>query len=89
MIYDYEDIHGFTNCIFGQQALRFVYIDHHEVDALALGRQKPACTCILQILCPGVPSRRTSNTCSLVNNTEDPAPIHRARFWACCLTESQ
>jgi hypothetical protein len=89
MLYDYENVHGFTNGGFGQQALRCVYIDHHEVDELALGRQESACTCILQIPCPGVPFRQRSNACSLVNNTEDPAPIQHAQFWVCCLTEIQ
>jgi hypothetical protein len=66
--------------------LRFVYLDHHEVDELALGRQKTACTCVLETFDPDVPPRQRPHARSLIRNIKDPAPIRGARLWSCCLT---
>jgi hypothetical protein len=37
-IYEYENIYGFTNGVLGMHLLRFINIDHHEVDEQASGR---------------------------------------------------
>jgi hypothetical protein len=37
-VYEYENIYGFKNGVLGKHLLRFVYIDHHEVDEQASSR---------------------------------------------------